>query len=197
MKDPNEPETEHPPAPPSEPTSPGYYCAAKTRDGTPCRNRAGFKTIHPGEGRCRYHGGLVEGDGRLKHGMHSQLAQTEFGGRIAELLEQTDSPVEEMRYTATLMRAVAEKFLAEHVAGQDVSEETAKTAIRLLDFVSRAETRISKARDRNSVDQEQVQSVVIEVVQIVRQVAGEETAQRVGERLLEAESEVIEEGDGE
>lgn len=33
------------------------YCGAKTKRGTPCRNVQGFKTSHPGSGKCFVHGG--------------------------------------------------------------------------------------------------------------------------------------------
>lgn len=82
--------------------------------------------------------------------MYSELVQTEIGGRSPELLEETDSPVEKIRYTVSLLRAVAEKYLAEHVAGQNLDPATAKTEIRLLDYLSRAETRISKGRHTRS-----------------------------------------------
>lgn len=36
-------------------------CGAKTRKGTPCKNPAGFRTDHLGEGRCYLHGGLSTG----------------------------------------------------------------------------------------------------------------------------------------
>lgn len=184
------------PPKPTEPGPPGYYCRARTRGESPaCARRAGQGTIHPGEGRCKYHGGLQEGDGRLKHGMYSELAQTEFGEEVAEQLEKGSSPIDEMEYAGVLLRIVVEKFLASHVAGQEIDEDTAKAAARMIDYLSRSQVRISKARDRSSVDQEQVQTVILEVVNVVKRVAGEETAQRVGQQLLEAESEVIEEGE--
>lgn len=40
---------------------PHEVCGAKTRHGTPCKNRAGFKTPHFGAGRCYLHGGLSPG----------------------------------------------------------------------------------------------------------------------------------------
>lgn len=33
------------------------YCGARKRDGSVCRQRAGYGTEHPGIGKCRYHGG--------------------------------------------------------------------------------------------------------------------------------------------
>jgi hypothetical protein len=34
-------------------------CGAKKKDGTLCQQMAGFRTDHPGTGRCRWHGGLA------------------------------------------------------------------------------------------------------------------------------------------
>lgn len=187
--------TQKPQTKPTEPGPPGYYCRARTRGDSPaCARRAGQGTVHPGEGRCKYHGGLQEGDGRLKHGMYSKLAQTEFGEEVANQLEKGSSPVDEMEYAATLLRIVVEKYLASHVAGaQEIDEDTAKAASRMLDYLSRSQVRISKARDRNSVDQDQVQTVIVEVVDTVKRVAGQDVAQDVGRHLLEADSEVIDE----
>ncbi len=36
-------------------------CGARTRKGTPCRLLAGYKTGHPGKGRCKLHGGASKG----------------------------------------------------------------------------------------------------------------------------------------
>ena len=42
-------------------------CGARSRRGSPCRNLAGLKTGHAGEGRCYLHGGLTP----IKHGRYS------------------------------------------------------------------------------------------------------------------------------
>ena len=34
-------------------------CGGKTRGGTPCKNKAGYKTDHPGIGRCAFHLGAT------------------------------------------------------------------------------------------------------------------------------------------
>lgn len=34
-------------------------CGATTRTGAPCKNAAGYKTEHPGHGRCKFHGGAT------------------------------------------------------------------------------------------------------------------------------------------
>ncbi len=49
-------------------------CGAKTRGGTPCRRPAGWGTEHPGEGRCKLHGGCSPRGHlhpRYKHGRYA------------------------------------------------------------------------------------------------------------------------------
>lgn len=48
-------------------------CGAKTRSGKQCKNLAGFKTSHPGEGRCNLHGGATP----IKTGTHSKVKSPE------------------------------------------------------------------------------------------------------------------------
>jgi hypothetical protein len=54
-------------------------CGAKTRAGSPCRQPAGFKTDHVGQGRCNLHGGATP----VKHGRYSSIERT----RIKDLIE--------------------------------------------------------------------------------------------------------------
>ena len=63
-------------------------CGAKTKSrvGT-CRNDRGFRTTHPGEGRCYLHGGLQEGDRRLKSGRYSTVNHE----RLRELIEKFEA----------------------------------------------------------------------------------------------------------
>jgi hypothetical protein len=35
------------------------YCAARTRNGGPCKQPAGHGTPHPGKGPCKLHGGCM------------------------------------------------------------------------------------------------------------------------------------------
>lgn len=46
-----------------------FYCNARKKQGRGyCKNRAGFKTPHVGEGRCHLHGGSAPGGGILSSG---------------------------------------------------------------------------------------------------------------------------------
>lgn len=37
----------------------GAKCGGTSRQGTPCKNAAGYKTDHPGSGNCAFHGGAT------------------------------------------------------------------------------------------------------------------------------------------
>lgn len=63
---------------------PEKHCGAKTSNGSPCLNSSGFRTDHPGSGRCHLHGGCStgprspEGKGRSaqnarRHGLYARV----------------------------------------------------------------------------------------------------------------------------
>lgn len=56
----------------------GAKCGGKTRDGTPCENPAGYKTDHPGIGRCAFHAGATP--------THQRAAQLEVARRECDRL---------------------------------------------------------------------------------------------------------------
>lgn len=70
---------------------PERHCGAKTstksNDGTPCTRVKGFGTSHPGEGRCKFHGG----SNPMKHGRYSQLRRSRNMARFHELREQYEA----------------------------------------------------------------------------------------------------------
>lgn len=80
-------------------------CGAKNRAGVPCRNQAGHKTDHLGEGRCTYHGGSVP----VKHGRYSKIKRA----RIRELQEQfeADPDPTNLLPEVSLLRAIVVDFV--------------------------------------------------------------------------------------
>jgi len=62
-------------------------CGARTRAGKPCKRPAGWATDHPGEGRCKLHGGAV--------GKHNAYSVTPHDERTKELVERLQLVVEE------------------------------------------------------------------------------------------------------
>ena len=57
----------------------GAKCGAKTRSGGKCKQPAGLRTDHPGEGRCYLHGGMTP----IKSGRYSKVKRT----ALRELIE--------------------------------------------------------------------------------------------------------------
>lgn len=67
----------------------GTACGASARSsGGTCRNPAGFKTDHPGQGRCHLHGGATP----IKHGRYSTIKRPEIRALI-EQYEADDNPL--------------------------------------------------------------------------------------------------------
>lgn len=60
------------------PHTKGPTCGAKTKQGHPCKNPAGWKTKHPGEGRCKFHGGIF----KLTTGASTQLKDPKNIARV-------------------------------------------------------------------------------------------------------------------
>jgi hypothetical protein len=58
-------------------------CGAETRNKTPCKQDAGARTPHHGEGRCWLHGGLTP----IKHGGYSKVSHP----RLRELLTDQEA----------------------------------------------------------------------------------------------------------
>lgn len=65
-------------------------CGAKKRAGGTCRQFAGERTAHPGEGKCWRHGGVqAHGDARVTTGLHSPYLRTS-NARIRALIEEQE-----------------------------------------------------------------------------------------------------------
>lgn len=68
-----------------------YYCRAwNEKRQKYCKSPAGTGTDHPGRGRCKIHGGLQEGDTRLKHGRYSDIRNTELAALVEQLRADPD-----------------------------------------------------------------------------------------------------------
>lgn len=101
-------------------------CGAMSRNGEPCQHPAGFRTQHPGEGRCYLHGGMSPRGAdspSFKHGNRS-------------------------RYTAVLKTQLAEKLdLLENHDPVDIVDELQLQRALLLDFIADKDTFSSSDRE--------------------------------------------------
>lgn len=94
---------------PKRPFNADAMCGAQLRKkerGRLCQQPKGYKTPHPGEGRCWLHGGLTP----IKHGLDSLIKH----GRLRDLItkvKQLDHAVLDLEPEALLMRAMMIDFV--------------------------------------------------------------------------------------
>jgi len=71
-----------------KPTQWDGYCGAETPKGkhATCHNRAGYRTNHPGIGRCHRHGGCSP----VKSGLYSTVMHEQFRDVYHEMLDQKE-----------------------------------------------------------------------------------------------------------
>jgi hypothetical protein len=88
---------------------PNYYCRGwNEKRAKYCGSRAGFRTDHPGLGRCRVHGGLkAGGDARVTNGSYSVVKGTSLGELIEHERNRMD-PLDLSGELATLRALVAD-----------------------------------------------------------------------------------------
>ena len=78
-------------------------CGAKKRKGGICGRPAGWGTDHPGEGKCKLHGGATP----IKHGRYSTIARESLRDRIAEF-EADPDPLNLLPEVAMLRAVLAD-----------------------------------------------------------------------------------------
>lgn len=81
------------------------FCGAKTRKGTSCSKVAGWRTPHPGQGRCYLHGGMSP----IKHGRYSTIKRE----RIRELIATHEADADPLNILPEIaaLRALFQEFI--------------------------------------------------------------------------------------
>lgn len=93
------------PAVATPPHATAKFCGAKTRRGTACSKVSGWRTPHPGQGRCYLHGGLTP----IKHGRYSTISRP----RIRDLIEQHEADADPLNILPEIaaLRALFQEFI--------------------------------------------------------------------------------------
>ena len=149
-------------------------CGAKAKStGLPCTREAGWGTDHVGEGRCKFHGGVV---GRqLIHGRqvkqvsdpmrYSRLSNPRIRQLIAEFQQDPD-PLNVLPELAT-MRALLTDYL-ERVQKEGATESfEVGTARSLVSEVTQIVKRIEDSRAANAVSRADFYRVITEMGRVV------------------------------
>ncbi len=126
----------------------GYYlhpkygyeiCGAHAKqrpDGGLCMARAGWKTDHPGVGRCKFHGGNNQTAKSLvkRYGLHTYLQIPELANLVQQLSEDRD--VYDVTEHIRIMEAIMIQLLntADFPAAAKISMDIVKS-VRILDEI--------------------------------------------------------------
>ena len=147
-------------------------CGATTRAGRPCKNKAGYKTDHVGQGRCHLHGGLNP----IKHGRYSRIKRS----RIRELIDEyrNDPQPLDLLEEVLLLRALLTDYVERTANGDQELDITA--AAGLVDKVGRMVERIEKIKAERSITLETLDRVLeqlgVELVNALREEVADEDA---------------------
>ena len=166
------------------PITPDVYCNARTRNGSGseggrCRHEAGWGTDHPGVGRCKLHGGASP----VKHGLYSDVTTHRLAGRLAQLREDEDTLLD-LREQIALQAAVIQEYISGLAGGSELNAEEAKTLAGLVESVSRNIERFHKIEQGGELGAADLQIVLNQFVAIVSAETDQQTAARIGRRLL-------------
>lgn len=139
---------------------PNYYCRGwNEKRQKYCKSEAGWGTTHPGQGRCRMHGGLQVQDGRVRTGRYSGIRSS----RIQELLEEYSGDpdplnvVEDLHLARALLRDYIERASAgrtQHVPESKLLRNVLdEYEIRLRDGAEPTNTELEQlAKARTAID---------------------------------------------
>lgn len=180
----------------------GGVCGAKTRAGTPCRQKAGWGTDHVGQGRCKLHGGKKP----TRHGRYSTIRH-ESVRELAEKMAAEADPLD-TRPELALLRALLHDWIDRYHELTDAlfawnqaeyrqAEEEGRKArpkqipeiqdVRpLLAEISKIVARIEKARAQNAISRPELMRLMQEMARVVEHhVHDENTLQAIKEGWLE------------
>jgi hypothetical protein len=122
-----------------------------------CRSRAGFRTQHPGIGRCCKHGGLSPaGDERVRTGSRSKVKST----TLEQLIEQEKERVDPLDLTEELatLRALRSDLRTRNPDAADHPSE-----IALVEAIGRLVERIERIRSANAISRPELNRIMHEL----------------------------------
>lgn len=149
---------------PGKPKQSNHKCGAKNRQGKPCGHENGWGTDHPGEGRCRLHGGATP----IKHGRYSTITRRSIRQKM-DALAADKNPLD-LEPDLLLLRALLVDYIERYDSFVEAlfawhesyinNGGSAPKPIQLLDIsdassiiekVSRVVERVHKIRGENSL----------------------------------------------
>jgi hypothetical protein len=128
-------------------------CGAKTRAGSPCRRPAGHGTSHPGQGRCKLHGGKSP----VTHGRYSVIRRPSVQQRIDELKAADAEPLDLLE-ELHLLRALTIDFIERYDVALEDDRPRQRLDIadasRLIERIARVVEIIHKTQQEHTISLE-------------------------------------------
>lgn len=144
-----------------------------TKAGNPCKNPAGFRTNHPGEGKCYLpgHGGCSYGR-PLKTGRYAKSLHGRLGKKIREYLEDPD-PMDLRPELAVLRARVS--FLTEKLdkanpgaAGKADKRLDAEAVLDVVHGIQKIVDTISKVQTRKALTAQESLYILVSLADILQ-----------------------------
>jgi hypothetical protein len=125
------------------------------RSGKPCTHVAGFRTDHPGQGRCWLHGGRSP----IKHGLYSQV-QSESLRKFLALVDANATDPMDLMPEVRLLRAMLLELLNRNTEAGFLSPDDLSVASILVERVGRQIERIHRMKQTSAVTWEAVNLLI-------------------------------------
>jgi hypothetical protein len=146
-------------------------CGARTRPGAKhptCQHEPGWGTDHPGEGKCKFHGGASP----VKHGLYSKIHRTPLGV-LAEQHRKNPDPTN-LEHELAYLRAAFEDW------GQRFEKGEAEigAGIVVLDRIGTMVERIERIRSMDVISKLELMRVMRLMAEVVKEHVPDEATQR-------------------
>jgi hypothetical protein len=142
-------------------------CGANTKAGGKCKNPAGFKTSHPGEGRCHLHGGGTPRGAdspHFKHGIYSDYLPESWRQK-AETMQGTLDLLPELQLTRAILAEFMERFAK--IPGWPVGAEDIEVMRALIDLIRKLTDSMVKQRNNTALTAAEIALLADRIPQLV------------------------------
>lgn len=158
-------------------TTSGTYprCGGKTRSGGRCTQAAGWGTAHPGEGKCKLHGGASPRGAdspHFKHGIYSDFMTASMQQKAAAM-ESTIDLISELLLLRTLLAEYLGRF---QVLGLSPSGDDIEIIRALADTIRKTTDSIVKQRNSTALTAVEIALLIEKIpLLVMKYVQGTET----------------------
>lgn len=162
---------------------PNYYCRGwNAKRLKYCRHRAGAGTTHPGEGRCKFHGGRQQNDARVTHGRYSSIQTPRLRELLDAYAEDTDplNVIQDLH----LVRALITDYIERAGTGGTAKVPEAKLLNSTLD-----EYEIALGEEATDAQREQLEAARAAIAALTAERALPDIAEAV--RFLDVVSKMV------